>query len=159
MRENDLRPAPGAHRQRRRVGRGDSSGRGSYSGRGMKGQKSRTGGGVRRGFEGGQNPFIKRMPHKRGFVNPFRLSYQPVNLGQLNAFPEGTEITPQVLRQAGVLKQLRQPVAVLGHGELTRPLTVHAHKFSAAAREKIEAAGGKVEVLPRPGAAPQASEE
>lgn len=150
MREHELHPAPGSRKARRRRGRGDSSGRGSYSGSGQKGQKSRTGGAKGPAFEGGQISLIKRLPHKRGFINLFRVEYQPVNLERLNGMPAGVTVTPESLREAGIINTLRQPVAILGQGELVHPLTVQAHRFSAAARGKITAAGGTVEVLPAP---------
>ena len=143
MQQYQLRP-PKAKKSKRRVGRGDSSGFGSYSGRGMKGQKSRSGGGVRPGFEGGQNPLIKSLPMLRGFTNIFRTEYSVVNLDKLAMFPEGSEITPQSLHEAGVLRNLNHPLKVLGRGELDRSLVVEAHKFSKSARQKIEAAGGSV---------------
>jgi len=148
MLPNDLRPPRGAKHKRKRVGRGNASGHGTYSGRGLKGQKARSGPGLRAGFEGGQLPLIQRMSRKRGFTNIFRIEYAEVNLGSLaSRFPAGSEVTPEALLQAGVIKNLRKPVKVLGQGDLGEALTVHAHKFSAAAREKIEAAGGKVEVI------------
>ena len=150
MREHELKPAPGSRKSRRRVGRGNGSGRGTYSGRGMKGQKSRSGGGVRPGFEGGQLALIKRLPHKRGFKNLFRIEYEPINLVRLNDFASGSEVTPETLRERGIIRSLRKPVAILAVGELTQPLTIRAHRFSQAAREKIEAAGGTIEELPKP---------
>lgn len=150
MRENEVRPAPGSRKARRRVGRGDSSGRGSYSGRGQKGQKSRSGHGIGRAFVGGQLSLVKRMPQKRGFTNVFRVEYQPVNLERLAAMPPGAVVSPESLREAGIIASLRRPVAILGRGEITQALTVRAHRFSAAAREKITAAGGTLEELPAP---------
>lgn len=131
-------------RQRRRVGRGDSSGFGSYSGKGMKGQKSRSGGGVRPGFEGGQLPLSKKLPMIRGFTNIFRTEYNVINIETLAAFEANTEITPEFLNQLDIVKNLKNPIKILGRGELEVPLTVAAHKFSASARQKIEAAGGSV---------------
>ena len=146
MRQDELSPAPGSKRGRKRVGRGDSSGHGTYSGRGCKGQKSRTGGiNVRPGFEGGQLPLIKRLPRKRGFVNIFRTEYTIVNIDKLNIFESGSEVTPEKLVAAGVVKSLRNPIKILAEGDITYPLLVKANKFSAAAKAKIEAAGGKVE--------------
>jgi large subunit ribosomal protein L15 len=142
---HELKPPRGSRHKRKRVGRGDGSGHGTYSGRGSKGQKSRSGVGIRPGFEGGQTPFIKRLPYRRGFVNISRVEYTPVNVKQLDRFEEGSEVTPQLLRDVGIIKTLRQPVKILGDGEITKALTVQAHKFSAAARAKIEAAGGKAE--------------
>ncbi|MCH8974482.1 MAG: 50S ribosomal protein L15 [Chloroflexi bacterium] len=131
-------------KDRIRRGRGDGS-KGTYSGRGLKGQKARSGGGVRPGFEGGQNPQIKGLPMLRGFTNPFRVEYQVVNVGRLQTLPEGVaEVTPSVLAQMRIVHHADRPVKVLGVGELTRALTVEAKKFSATARAKIEAAGGTV---------------
>jgi len=145
MQGHELRPPKGARHARKRVGRGDASGHGTYSGRGSKGQKSRSGGGPRLGFEGGQTPIIKRLPRRRGFTNIFRVEYAPVNVKQLERFEAGTEVTPQLLHEVGIIKTLRQPVKVLGDGEITKALTVRAHRFSAVAKGKIEAAGGSVE--------------
>ncbi len=147
MKQNELKPAPGSTHARKRVGRGDGSGHGSYSGKGQKGQKARSGGGVRIGFEGGQLPLFRRLPQKRGFTNVFRVEYSVVNVGSLVVFAENTEVTPQHLLDAGLIKSPTQPVKVLGDGELALPLTVKAHKFSAQAQSKIEAAGGKAEVI------------
>ncbi|MFH0941652.1 MAG: 50S ribosomal protein L15 [Chloroflexota bacterium] len=143
-RQDELHPAPGAVKNRKRVGRGDASGHGSYSGRGQKGQKARSGGKVRPGFEGGQLPLIKRLPRKRGFTNIFRIEYQVVNVKQLGVFEAKSEVTPGTLLGRGLVKSSHKPVKILASGELKQPLTVTAHKFSAAAKSKIEAAGGKV---------------
>ena len=129
------------------MGRGDGSGYGTYSGRGCKGQKSRSGGGVRLGFEGGQLPLIKRLPRKRGFVNIFKTEYSIVNVGELKAFSPNTEVTPKELLQVGLIKSSKHQVKILGDGDIDRPLAVKANKFSAAAEKKIVAAGGKVEAL------------
>jgi large subunit ribosomal protein L15 len=129
------------------VGRGNSSGHGTYSGRGLKGQKARAGGGVKRGFEGGQLPLVRRMARKRGFTNAFRIEYEPLNLSRLGRFSAGSEVTPEVLYETGVIKDNGRPIKVLGEGELKAALTVRAHKFSATARQKIEGAGGKVEEI------------
>ena len=145
MRQEKLSPAVGAKRGRKRGGRGDGSGHGTYSGRGCKGQKSRAGYKMRPGFEGGQLPLIKRLPQKRGFVNIFRTEYSVVNIGKLGIFESGIEVTPEKLVAAGVVKSLRHPIKVLAAGEISHPLVVRANKFSAAAKAKIEAAGGKVE--------------
>lgn len=150
MREHELKPAPGSRKARRRVGRGNSSGRGTYSGKGLKGQKARSGAGPRRGFEGGQLALIKRLPHKRGFKNPFRVEYEPINLARLSDFASGAEVTPETLREQGIIKSVRKPIAILADGELAQPLTIRAHRFSQAAREKIQAAGGTIEELPKP---------
>ncbi len=145
MKQNELAPPAGAKKDRKRVGRGDGSGHGTYSGRGCKGQKARAGCKVKPGFEGGQLPLIKRLPRKRGFTNIFRTEYSVVSLDKLGGFEAGSEITPERLHAAGLVKSLRYPVKVLGDGGLKQPLVVKAHKFSAAAKAKIEAAGGRVE--------------
>lgn len=147
MKEHELTPAPGSTKSRKRVGRGDASGHGSYSGRGLKGQKARAGGRVRPGFEGGQNPLIKKLPQKRGFVNPFRVEYDVVNVAELNHFEAGTVVTPELLVSAGVLKSVTKPVKILGDGQVDRALTVRANRFSIEAKAKIETAGGKVEEI------------
>jgi len=145
MVQNELSPAPGSKKSRKRVGRGDGSGHGTYSGRGVKGQKSRSGYKTKRGFEGGQLPLVKRLPKKRGFVNIFRTEYSVVNLNKLNMFESGSEVTPERLVAAGLVKSLRHPVKILSEGDINHPLLVKAHRFSAAAKAKIEAAGGRVE--------------
>ena len=147
MRQDELAPAPGSKKDRKRVGRGDGSGHGTYSGRGCKGQKSRAGYKMRPGFEGGQLPLIKRLPQKRGFVNIFRTEYSVVSINKLNMFEAGSEVTPEKLVAAGVVKSLRHPIKILAEGDINHPLTVKANKFSAAAKAKIEAAGGKVEEI------------
>jgi len=147
MRQDELSPALGSKRSRKRVGRGNGSGHGTYSGRGLKGQKSRSGFKMRPGFEGGQLPLIKRLPQKRGFTNIFRVEYNEVNLGRLNRFEPQSEVTPEKLVGAGIVKSLRRPVKILARGEINKPLVVKANKFSAAAKAKIEAAGGKVEEI------------
>ncbi len=146
MKLHELQPAPGSRKARKRVGRGMASGHGKTSGRGHKGQKARSGGGVRPGFEGGQNPLIRRIP-KRGFNNPFKKEYAIVKVEQLNRFEQGTVVTPELLKESGVIKQIKDGVKILGNGELNVPLTVKVHKFSRSAVEKIEAAGGKTEVI------------
>ena len=145
MRQDELSPVPGSRRDRKRVGRGDGSGHGTYSGRGSKGQKSRSGYRMKRGFEGGQLPLIKRLPRKRGFTNIFRIEYSIVNTGKLNIFEPGSEVTPQKMVAAGVVKSLRSPIKVLAEGDVNHPLVIKANMFSAAAKAKIEAAGGTVE--------------
>ncbi len=145
MRQDKLSPAPGSKRSRKRVGRGDGSGHGTYSGRGCKGQKSRSGYKMSRGFEGGQLPLIRRLPRKRGFTNIFRTEYSIVNVGKLSMFEAGSEVTPERLVVAGVVKSLRHPIKILAEGDINHPLVVKANRFSAAAKAKIEAAGGKVE--------------
>jgi len=145
--EHQLVPNRGARKQRKRVGRGDSAGQGSTAGRGMKGQKSRTGSKLRPGFEGGQLPLIKGLPMKRGFTNPFKIYYSLVKIEALEEFEAGDRITPEELLRRGVLRNLKQPVKIVGDGELSKPVTVAAHKFTRTAREKIEAAKGTVEEL------------
>ena len=143
--QNSLSPARGSRRGRKRVGRGNGSGSGTYCGRGVKGQKARSGYSMRPGFEGGQLPLIKRLPRKRGFTNIFRTQYTAVNTVRLNVFAPDSEVTPEKLLEAGVISSLRYPVKILAGGELSHPLSVRAHRFSAAAKAKIEAAGGKAE--------------
>ncbi|PIU23336.1 MAG: 50S ribosomal protein L15 [Chloroflexi bacterium CG08_land_8_20_14_0_20_45_12] len=147
MKQNELKPPIGAKHRSKRVGRGDGSGHGSYSGRGSKGQKARSGGGVRLGFEGGQLPLIKRLPENRGFTNIFRVECNIVNAKNLNVFPPGSEITPKELFQAGLIKSLELPTKILGDGDIRHSLSVKANKFSATAEKKIIAAGGKVEKI------------
>lgn len=146
MKLHELKPAVGSRTPRRRVGRGLGSGMGKTSTRGHKGQWSRTGGGVRPGFEGGQMPITRRMP-KVGFTNIFKKEFSLVNVKFLDCFEAGTQVTPELMYQEGLVKKLQLPVKVLGDGELTKALTVKAHKFSASAAEKIEKAGGKAEVI------------
>jgi large subunit ribosomal protein L15 len=140
---HDLRPAVGAHRQSKRVGRGPGSGKGKTSGKGMMGQKARSGPGPYRTFEGGQNRLVRRMPYLRGFKNRWRIEYQVINIGELNDLPANQEITVDMLIEAGLITKHR-PLKILGDGDLSRQLTVHAHKFSGSARQKIAEAGGAV---------------
>jgi len=147
MKQNELYPSPGSKKNKKRVGRGNGSGHGTFSGRGAKGQKSRSGVQIQRGFEGGQLPIIKRLPRKRGFHNLFRVEYIPVNLAALNTFAAGTEITPQLLFEAGFIDSMSRPVKILGDGEIKNSVIVKANKFSEAAKSKIEAAGGKTEEI------------
>ena len=153
MRQNDIAPPPSSRKERKRVGRGNASGYGTYAGRGLKGQKSRSGNKMRPGFEGGQLPLIKRLPRKRGFVNIFRKEYSIVNVAKLNTFAEGSEVTPEKLHAAGLVKTLKHPVKILANGEVGHAVTVKANKFSTAAKAKIEAAGGKVEEVDHAGQA------
>ncbi|AAM25417.1 large subunit ribosomal protein L15 [Caldanaerobacter subterraneus subsp. tengcongensis MB4] len=147
MRLHDLKPAEGSTKKKKRVGRGIGSGHGKTSGRGHKGQNARSGGGVRPGFEGGQMPLTRRIP-KRGFTNIFKKEYAIVNVGTLEErFEDGAEITPEVLIEKGIIKDVKDGVKILGDGELTKKLTVKAHKFSQSAVEKIQAVGGKAEVI------------
>lgn len=154
MRQDNLTKAPGWHRDRKRVGRGDGSGRGTFSGKGCKGQKARAGCNMRPGFEGGQLPLIKKLPRKRGFTNIFRTEFSVVKLGSLNVFEAESKVTAAELVAAGIIKSKQSPIKVLADGELDRPLTIEANGFSAQAKAKIEAAGGKaVEVGFEPEAA------
>ena len=147
MKLHELQPTEGAQKTRKRVGRGIGSGMGKTSCRGMKGQKSRSGGGVRSGFEGGQMPLYRRLP-KRGFKNIWAKTFAEVNVGSLNRFEDGATVDPVALIEAGILKNIRDGIRILGDGELTvKNLTVRAHGFTHAAAEKIAAAGGKVEVI------------
>jgi large subunit ribosomal protein L15 len=146
MKLHELRPAEGARKAPKRIGRGTGSGLGRNAGKGEKGQKSRSGGGVRPGFEGGQMPLYRRLP-KRGFTNIFAKDFNSINVERLNIFEDGTEVTPEVLLESGVISKLKDGVKILGNGELTKNLTVKATKFSKVAAEKIAAAGGKVEVI------------
>ncbi|MBO0420608.1 50S ribosomal protein L15 [Vagococcus fluvialis] len=146
MKLHELHPAEGSRHVRNRVGRGSSSGNGKTSGRGQKGQKSRSGGGVRLGFEGGQTPLFMRLP-KRGFTNINRKDYAIVNLDVLNRFEDGAEVTPTTLIEAGIVKDAKSGIKILGNGELTKKLSVKAAKFSKSATTAIEAAGGSVEVI------------
>ena len=147
MKQHELAPPKGAKHKRQRVGRGDASGRGSYSTRGMNGQKARSGGGVRRGFEGGQLPLVKRMPHLRGFTNIFRIPYSVVNVELLEGFESGSAVGPNELKLTGLIRNNSKRVKILGEGDITKPLTVTAHSFSKSARSKIEQAGGQVTEL------------
>jgi len=146
MKLNELKPAPGSRSKPTRVGRGIGSGLGKTSGRGHKGQKARSGGGVRRGFEGGQMPLTRRIP-KRGFTNIFKIEYAIVNLDALNGFDSGMVITPELMLANGIVRNFNKPIKVLGRGELQQALTVQADAFSKSALEKIAAAGGKAEVV------------
>ncbi len=143
---DDLKPAPGANRKRKRVGRGDGSGHGKTSCRGHKGQGARSGGGTRPGFEGGQMPLQRRIP-KRGFHNPFRTEMAVINLQQLESYASGSEVTPESLVERGWVSGKHKKIKILGDGSLTKALTVKAHGFSARAKEKIEACGGKTELI------------
>ena len=146
MKLHELSPAPGSTHARKRIGRGHGSGQGKTAGKGHKGQKARAGRGMRAGFEGGQMPLQRRVP-KRGFVNIFATTYANVNVAVLNAFDDGAEVDLDALKKAGLVKKAYDGVKVLGDGELTKKLTVKATAYSKAAKEKIEAAGGKAEVI------------
>ncbi len=145
MKPHELKPAPGSHKKPKRIGRGPGSGHGKTSTRGHKGQKARSGGGVSRGFEGGQMPLQRRLP-KRGFTNILRKQYSVVNIKDLALFEADEAVNPESLKEKGLIKG-RQSVKILGEGELTKKITVKAHKFSQAAIQKIEASGGKAEVI------------
>lgn len=142
----ELSPAPGSVKERKRVGRGHASGNGKTAGKGHKGQKARSGGGVRPGFEGGQMPLYRRLP-KRGFNNIFAGTFTEINVSDLERFENGTEVTAELLKDAGVISKINDGIVVLGRGELTKTLTVKAVRFSASATEKITAKGGKAEVI------------
>lgn len=146
MKLHELKPAEGSRKVRNRVGRGIGSGNGKTSGKGHKGQNARSGGGVRPGFEGGQNPLFRRLP-KRGFTNINRKEYAIVNLDALNRFEDGAEVSPALLLETGIVSNEKAGIKILGHGTLSVKLTVKAHKFSASAKEAIENAGGTTEVI------------
>ncbi|NHM33393.1 50S ribosomal protein L15 [Neobacillus terrae] len=146
MKLHELKPAEGSRKERKRLGRGIGSGQGKTAGKGHKGQNARSGGGVRLGFEGGQTPLFRRLP-KRGFTNINRKEYAVVNLDALNRFEEGTEVTPELLIESGVVSNERAGIKILAKGNVEKKLTVKAHKFSSAAKEAIEAVGGKTEVI------------
>lgn len=146
MKLHELKPAEGARKSPKRLGRGTGSGLGKTAGKGEKGQNARSGGGVRPGFEGGQMPLYRRIP-KRGFTNIFAKRFEAINVDRLNIFEDGTVVTPELLIEKGVISKVHDGVKILGNGELEKNLTVKATKFSKAAAEKIEAAGGKVEVI------------
>jgi large subunit ribosomal protein L15 len=147
---HDLKPAKNAVRKRKRVGRGIAAGQGKTAGRGTKGQNARSGGGVKPYFEGGQLPLVRKLPFARGvgFSDPWRVEFTPVNVERLAGFRKGTKVTPETLAKAGIIKRADELVVILGRGDLKKALTVKAHRFSASAKEKIEAAGGTAEELP-----------
>lgn len=147
MKLNELKPAYGSTKVRKRIGRGPGSGTGKTSGKGHKGQNARSGGGVRPGFEGGQLPLFRRLP-KRGFSNyEFKTRYATINVDDLEKFEEGTVVTPELLKSSGLVKKELSGIKVLGNGTLTKKLTVKAHSFSETAKTKIESIGGKIEVI------------
>ncbi|MDM5227837.1 50S ribosomal protein L15 [Cytobacillus sp. NJ13] len=146
MKLHELKPAEGSRQERKRKGRGIGSGNGKTAGKGHKGQNARSGGGVRPGFEGGQTPLFQRLP-KRGFTNINRKEYAVVNLDALNRFEDGTEVTPELLIETGVVSNEKAGIKILAKGKVEKKLTVKAHKFSSAAKEAIEAAGGQTEVI------------
>lgn len=147
MQLHDLQPATGSKKNRKRVGRGTAAGQGKTAGRGTKGQNSRAGGGVRPYFEGGQLPLVRRLPHLRGFTNIWRVEFQPVNLARLQDFAADSEVSPETLASAGIIKKATDRVAILAEGDIDRPLMVKAHRVSQAAQKKIVAAGGTVEII------------
>jgi large subunit ribosomal protein L15 len=147
MQLHELTPSEGAARERIRIGRGHGSGKVKTGGKGTKGQKARAGGGVPPYFEGGQLPLIRKLPYRRGFRNPFRVEFREINVRDLGDFPDGSSVGPEEFDTAGVLRGGSGPVKVLGEGDLSVKLTVRAHRFSAGARQKIEAAGGTAELI------------
>lgn len=147
MMQHQVAPPKGARRNRKRIGRGDAAGQGSTTGRGMKGQKSRSGGGPRLGFEGGQLPIIKALPMRRGFTNIFKTYYSLVKLETLDKFEAGDLVTPEVLAERGYIRNLNLPVKIVGGGELTKSLRVVVDRFTGTAREAIEAANGTAEEI------------
>jgi len=146
MKLHELKPAFGSTTAPKRLGRGVGSGLGKTSGKGHKGAKARSGGGKRPGFEGGQMPLVRRLP-KRGFYNNFRTEYVAINVSRLDIFEDGATVTPVDLIEYGIIKNIRDGIKIMGNGEITKKLTVQANKFTASAKEKIEAAGGKAEVI------------
>lgn len=146
MKLHELKAPAGATKAPKRKGRGTATGQGKTAGRGMNGQNSRSGGGVRIGFEGGQMPLYRRLP-KRGFTNIWGTEYTIINVDDLNRFEAGTTVTPELLKEAGVVKQVKDGIKILGDGQLEKNISVKAHKFSKTAIQKIEAAGGKAEVI------------
>ena len=146
MKLHELKAPAGSKKAPKRKGRGTATGQGKTAGRGMNGQNSRSGGGVRLGFEGGQMPLYRRLP-KRGFNNKWAKEYEELNVGELNRFEAGTEVTPELLKEIGLCKQIKDGIKILGDGEVDRALTVKAQKFTKSAAEKIAAAGGKAEVI------------
>ena len=147
MKLHDLKPNEGSKKNRKRVGRGISAGQGKTAGRGMKGQNSRAGGGTPLWHQGGNLPFFRRLPFKRGFTNIRRVEYNEVNLDQLEGFGPQSEVNPDTMAEARLLKDVRKPIVILGRGEIKTALTVKAHRVSTGARSKIEAAGGSVEII------------
>ena len=150
MKLHDLQPAEGSKKKRTRVGRGISAGKGKTAGRGTKGQGARQGGGKGPYFEGGQLPLVRRLPFKRGFNNIFRIEYQEVNVGRLNeheGIADGAEVTPKLLAELGIVRDANRPVVILGEGDLSKKLSIKAHRFTKSAASKIEDAGGSTEKL------------
>lgn len=149
MKLHELKPRPGATKRRKRVGRGRSAGQGKTAGRGTKGQGARSGSGGKLHHQGGNLPYFRRLPFKRGFTNIRRVTWNEINLDSLNAFKSKAVITPESLKKAGMLRNLRNPVVLLGRGEVSKSLKVRVHRVSQSARTKIEAAGGTVEIIER----------
>ena len=147
MMQHQIKPNAGSRKNRKRIGRGNAAGGGTYAGRGLKGQKSRSGKGIKPGFEGGQNPLIKGLPMIRGFNNKFKTHYSLVSLGNLDRLPVGDNITPEYLYILGIIRSKRNPIKIVGNGDITKPLNISAHKFTESARKKIEAVGGTIEEL------------
>ena len=147
MMQHQIKPNSGSRKARKRIGRGNAAGGGTYAGRGLKGQKSRSGKGLKPGFEGGQNPLIKGLPMIRGFNNKFKTHYSLVPLGNLDRLPVGDNITPEYLYILGIIRNKRNPIKIVGNGDITKPLNISAHKFTESARKKIEAVGGTIEEL------------
>ena len=146
MELNELVPAPGSRTKPYRKGRGIGSGNGKTAGKGHKGQNARSGGGVRPGFEGGQMPLYRRLP-KRGFKNVLATKYSEINVSTLDKFENGAEVTPELLQESGLIKKINDGVSVMGNGEITKKITIHAHRFTKTAKEKIEKAGGKAIII------------
>lgn len=149
MKLHELKPRPGATKRRKRVGRGRSAGQGKTAGRGTKGQGARSGSGGKLHHQGGNLPYFRRLPFKRGFTNIRRVTWNEINLDSLNAFKSKAVITPESLKKAGMLRNLRNPVVLLGRGEISKSLKVRVHRVSQSARTKIEAAGGTIEIIER----------
>jgi large subunit ribosomal protein L15 len=147
MKLHELKPNAGSKKRRKRVGRGISAGQGKTAGRGMKGQNARAGGGTSLWHQGGNLPFFRRLPFKRGFTPPHRVEYNEVNLDQLASIPKKVDITPETLASAGLIRDIRKPVVVLGRGEVDNAIKVKVHRITSSAREKIEAAGGQIEII------------
>ena len=147
MMQHQIKPNAGSRKDRKRIGRGNAAGGGTYAGRGLKGQKSRSGKGVKPGFEGGQNPLIKGLPMIRGFNNKFKIHYSLVSLESLDQLPASDNITPEYLYFAGITRSKKNPIKIVGNGDITKPLNISAHKFTESARKKIEAVGGTIEEL------------
>ncbi len=147
MKLHDLKPNEGSKKNRKRVGRGIAAGQGKTAGRGMKGQNARAGGGTSLWHQGGNLPFFRRLPFKRGFTNIHRVEYNEINLDQLDGFGPKSEVNPETMAEARLVKDIRKPIVILGRGEIKTALTVKAHRVSAGARSKIEAAGGSVEII------------